>query len=57
MNIHLCYAFFKTIAAKVFPGTLSLTSIFIEGMDNRESSLFQETAGPIEKGVRDEFPF
>ncbi|KAF4106727.1 hypothetical protein G5714_012717 [Onychostoma macrolepis] len=40
------------IQRKVFPGTLSLNRTFVEGMDNRGSKLFQETAGPIEEALR-----
>lgn len=53
---HLCYTlffFYLTIAGKVFPGSLSLKRDFKEGMNDRKSELFQETAGPIEKVVRD----
>jgi len=44
---------FFTIAAKVFPGKVTLNDEFASEMDDRASKLFQETAEKIEKAVRD----
>lgn len=45
--------FFLTIAAKVFPGRLSLEKSFQPGMDDKTSKLFREQADQIERAVRD----
>lgn len=49
----MLYSFFLTIAAKVFPGRLSLNKIFHQDMNDKTSKLFREQADEIEKAVRD----
>lgn len=48
-----CVFFFFTIAAKVFPGHVSLGRDFIQEMANKASKLFKDTADEIETAVRD----
>lgn len=45
--------FFKSIAAKIFPGSLTLSEMFKPEMTDRKSEEFQIVSNRIENEVRD----